>query len=92
MVSDPHIYEDMANLQSTIDKVLSLGEQCMAMTQDLLLSIDDRGDNSRVNNTRHSHWGRGPMETGIYMLGTFQALAESSPNVPTRYISFTFQM
>ena len=42
---------------------------------------------------RHSsHWGRGPMETGVYMLGTFQALSQSSSNVPTRYISFTFQM
>ena len=41
---------------------------------------------------KSSHWGRGPMETGVYMLGTFQALAESSPNVPARYISFTFQM
>ena len=39
-----------------------------------------------------SHWGRGPMEMGVYMLGTFQALAESSSNVLTRYISFTFQM
>ena len=38
------------------------------------------------------HWGRGPMEMGVYMLGTFQALSQSSSNVPTRYISFTFQM
>ena len=38
------------------------------------------------------HWGRGPMETGVYMLGTFQALAESSSNVLTRYTSFTFEM
>ena len=43
--------------------------------------------------SRHtSHWGRGPMEIGVYMLGTFQALAESSSNVLTRYISFTFHM
>ena len=39
-----------------------------------------------------THWGRGPMETGVYMLGTFQALSQSSSDVPTRYISFTFQM
>ena len=38
------------------------------------------------------HWGRGPMEMGVYMLGTFQALSQSSSNVPTRYISFTFEM
>ena len=38
------------------------------------------------------HWGRGPMETGVYMLGTFQSLAESTSNVTARYISFTFQM
>ena len=29
---------------------------------------------------------------GVYMLGTLQALAESSSNVLTRYISFTFDM
>ena len=40
----------------------------------------------------YCHWGRGPMETGVYMLGTLQALAESSSNVLTRYISFTFHM
>ena len=39
-----------------------------------------------------THWGRGPMETGVYMLGTFQSLAESTSNVTARYISFTFQM
>ena len=39
-----------------------------------------------------THWGRGPMETGVYMLGTLQALAESSSNVLTRYIPFAFQM
>ena len=38
------------------------------------------------------HWGRGPMETGVYMLGTFQSLAESSSNVIANNISFTFQM
>ena len=38
------------------------------------------------------HWGRGPLETGVYMLGTFQSLAESSSNVSARYISFTFHM
>ena len=32
------------------------------------------------------------MEMGVYMLGTLQALAESSSNVPTRYIPFTFEM
>ena len=41
---------------------------------------------------RTRHWGQGPMETGVYMLGTLQALAESSSNVLTRYISFTFHM
>ena len=41
---------------------------------------------------KRRHWGRGPLETGVYMLGTLQALAESSSNVPTRYISFTFHM
>ena len=40
--------------QSAINKVASPGEQCSAMMQDLLLSIDDRGDNSRINDTRHS--------------------------------------
>ena len=45
-----------------------------------------------VNTITRFHWGRGPMEMGVYMLGTFQALSQCSSNVPTRYISFTFQM
>ena len=44
------------------------------------------------HNSGITHWGRGPMETGVYMLGTLQALAESSSNVPARYIPFTFHM
>ena len=45
-----------------------------------------------IHAQRFIHWGRGPMETGVYMLGTFQALSQSSSNVPTRYSSFTFKM
>ena len=52
------------------------------------MGCDD--ESSRSHDGRH--WGRGPMETGVYMLGTLQALAESSSNVLTRYIPFAFQM
>ena len=51
---DRHVYKIMADSQSAIDKVSTPGEQCSAMTQDLLLGINNGGDNSRLNNARHS--------------------------------------
>ena len=43
-----------ANSQSAINEVPSPGEQCSTTTRDLLLSIDNRGDNGRIDDTRHS--------------------------------------
>ena len=43
-----------ANPQSTINEIPSPGEQSSATTQDLLLSIDNRGDNGGINDARHS--------------------------------------
>ena len=50
------------------------------------------GSRLSLSGVPSTHWGWGPMEMGVYMLGTFQALSQGSSNVPTRYISFTFQM
>ena len=63
-------------------------EYLLQTTSDTLVVCRYQGDGALTV----IHWGRGPMETGVYMLGTFQALSQSSSNVQTRYISFTFEM
>ena len=48
---------------------------------------DDEGGRSHDGHRSEPirrHWGQGPMETGVYMLGTLQALAECSSDVLTR--------
>ena len=40
--------------QSTIDEVPRSGEQCSATRRDLLLGMDNRRNNSGIDNTRHS--------------------------------------
>ena len=42
------------NSQSTINDVPSPGEQRLATMRDLLLGINDRGDNGGIDNARHS--------------------------------------
>ena len=53
-MSASHLYEITVNSQSTIDKVLSPVEQRTATMQDLLLSVDDRGDDGGIDDARHS--------------------------------------
>ena len=71
------------DLQSAIDEVPSPREQRSATTRDLLLSINDRGDNSGINDARHSkelvgwankttvldkvQWGMFPFQSKAYV-------------------------
>ena len=88
------IQDRVERLEATVHKMrrdigtlVHVNQMMHALLVDLTLSHRHGRDNPIV-----IHWGQGPMETGVYMLGTFQALSQSSSNVPTRYISFTFEM
>ena len=81
----------MLDLEGTIE---AQGEEIIALEEEITVLKTRKACKCREMEVAivGSHWGQGHLETGVYMLGIFQVLAESSSNVPTKYISFTFHM
>ena len=81
----PHFHETTTNSQSPINEVPSPRKQRSATMRDLLLGINNRRDNGRINDARHSglwldrrlrqmdeiQWGTLPFRSEAYVsLGT----------------------